>query len=190
MKANTLYIKNMVCDRCIKAVRHILETRGATVETVELGEVRLAQPFQGDMNALALALENEGFQLIDTRESRLINAIKSFVIKHIHHAEKEESSKKPFSSLLEQKIGRDYAYLSQLFSSIEGRTIESYVIDQRIERAKELLKYGELTVSEIAWKLNYSSVQHLSKQFKQKTGLTPSQFRSMVDGGRTSLDKI
>ena len=190
MKANTLYIKNMVCDRCIKAVRHILERQDASIDTIELGEVQLIQPFPGDTNALAQALEDEGFKLIDSRESQLINAVKSCVIKHVHHVDVEESPKMSFSSLLEQKVGRDYAYLSQLFSSIEGRTIESYLIDQRIERVKELLKYGELTVSEIAWKLQYSSVQHLSKQFKQKTGLTPSQFRSMVDVGRTQLDKI
>lgn len=185
-----LYIKNMVCDRCIMAVRQELDKTAIEYKNIQLGEVELSKPLEANQKAkLSESLNSLGFELLDDRKSTLITQIKSTIIKMVHANELVESNKK-LSVILSEKLGMDYHYISSLFSSIEGVTIEKYVILQRIERAKELLIYDELSLNEIADALGYSSVQHLSLQFKKVTGLTPTYFKQMKEKTRKPLDKI
>ena len=186
-----LFVKNMVCDRCIGAVKQQLLTLSIPYENVILGEISLKEPISSEQfQLLEHELRNLGFELLHDRKASIISQIKSCIIKFIHGGNGEEANKK-LSVLLSEKLGADYNYLSSLFSSIEGITIEKYVILQRIERAKELLTYNELSLNEIADQLSYSSVQHLSQQFKKVTGLTPSQYKqSAREIGRQSLDEI
>ncbi|ANE49925.1 AraC family transcriptional regulator [Flavisolibacter tropicus] len=185
-----LYIKNMVCDRCIMAVRQELDKTDIEYKNIQLGEVELSKPLEEDQKEkLSESLNSLGFELLDDRKSALIAQIKSTIIKMVHANELVESNKK-LSVILSEKLGMDYHYISSLFSSIEGVTIEKYVILQRIERAKELLIYDELNLNEIADALGYSSVQHLSLQFKKVTGLTPTYFKQMKEKNRKPLDKI
>ena len=185
-----LFIKNMVCDRCVMIVKQRLNALGIDYSGVELGEVKLNTPVTDEQFA---ALKDElhvfGFELLDDRKASIVNQIKSSIIRYIHCEDDSEMNKK-LSVLLSEKSGIDYNYLSSLFSAVEGITIEKYVILQRIERAKELLAYNELSLNEIADKLCYSSVQHLSQQFKKVTGLTPSQYKQSKEVGRTPLDQV
>jgi AraC family transcriptional regulator len=185
-----LYIKNMVCDRCILVVRQELDKLKLNYKNIQLGEVELTnQPTDEGIVELKEHLHILGFDLFDDKKTRLVEKIKSSIIQFIQGIEAEELNKK-LSVLLSEKLKMDYHHISSLFSSIEGVTIEKYVILQRIEKAKELLMYAELSLSEIADKLGYSSVQHLSQQFKKTTGLTPSHFKSLKKNMRTPLDKI
>ena len=181
----------MVCDRCILVVKQRLTALSIPFEQVELGEISLPQPPTDTMfNLLKQDLHLLGFELLDDRKASIVSQIKACVIKYIHGDDDEVMNKK-LSVLLSEKIKADYNYLSSLFSSIEGITIEKYVILQRIERAKEFLAYNELSLNEIADKLYYSSVQHLSLQFKKITGLTPSQYKqSAKELGRQPLDQV
>lgn len=180
----------MVCDRCIMAVRQELDKTDIEYKNIQLGEVELSKPLEEDQKEkLSESLNSLGFELLDDRKSALIAQIKSTIIKMVHANELVESNKK-LSVILSEKLGMDYHYISSLFSSIEGVTIEKYVILQRIERAKELLIYDELNLNEIADALGYSSVQHLSLQFKKVTGLTPTYFKQMKEKNRKPLDKI
>jgi len=190
MKTDKLYIKNMVCDRCIKVVWEELQKLGYSIKSIELGKVELIEPLEIDKTELELCLTNQGFELLDDPSSKMINEIKSIIINQVHYNEEINQPQENLSQILEREIGRDYSYISNLFSTIEGRTIENFIIQQKVEKVKELLKYGELTINEIAFELNYSSPQYLSNQFKQVTGLRPSQFRNMLDSGRKQLDKI
>src|SRR5450432_2026260 len=185
-----LYIKNMVCDRCILVVRQELDKLKLNYKNIQLGEVELTnQPTDEGIVELKEHLNILGFDLLDDKKTRLVEKIKSSIIQFIQGIEAEELNKK-LSVLLSEKLKMDYHHISSLFSSIEGVTIEKYVILQLIEKAKELLMYAELSLSEIADKLGYSSVQHLSQQFKKTTGLTPSHFKSLKKNMRTPLDKI
>jgi AraC family transcriptional regulator len=185
-----LYIKNMVCDRCILVVRQELDKLKLNYKNIQLGEVELTnQPTDEGIVELKEHLNILGFDLLDDKKTRLVEKIKSSIIQFIQGIEAEELNKK-LSVLMSEKLKMDYHHISSLFSSIEGVTIEKYVILQRIEKAKELLMYAELSLSEIADKLGYSSVQHLSQQFKKTTGLTPSHFKSLKKNMRTPLDKI
>ena len=179
----------MVCGRCLKAVGEILDDQGFSVISLDLGKAYVESEKEIDRNLLSKALVKEGFELIDDDQSKLINLIKTMVIQHVHH-ESSEIEQMNISTFLEKDLGKSYSYLSSLFSKVEGRTIEKYVILQRIERVKELLVYGELTISEIAYKLGYSSSQYLSNQFKAETGLTPSQFRKLMDKPRKAFDEL
>lgn len=188
--STTLYIKNMVCDRCIRVVREELSKLKLDVRSVSLGEVVLT----GQLNKLPMerirsALVENGFELIEDRKAKIIERIKLAILELVR-GEDEEKKRLKHSEYLSQKLGLDYHYLSMLFSSVESVTIEQYIILQKIERVKELLKYGELTLTEIAYSLGYSSVQHLSNQFRQVTGLTPSGFKSMTTASRRPLDHI
>jgi AraC-like DNA-binding protein len=184
----TLYVKNMVCDRCIRVVTQELENIGLDVRSVTLGEVTLT----GNSRDLPLVqirktLEENGFELIEDRKARTIEQLKLAIIRLI----REPGDRKlKYSAYLSKELGLEYHYLSTLFSSVENVTIEQYIIRQRVERAKELLKYGEKTLSEIAYELGYSSVQHLSNQFKHITGLTPTQFKRMTVNTRNPLDHV
>lgn len=185
-----LHIKNMVCDRCIMVVRQELDKQRLDYKNVQLGEVELAGEASAEqLEQLRERLSTLGFELLDDRKSTLINQIKSTIIRLIHNSGGEELNKK-ISVILSEKLGKEYHYLSGLFSSIEGVTIEKYIILQRIERAKELLIYDEMTLNEISYALGYSSVQHLSLQFKKVTGMTPTQFKNLSDRNRKPLDQV
>jgi AraC-like DNA-binding protein len=188
--AMKLYIKNMVCARCERTVGRLLAEAGLPVKHIHLGEAEAeSEPSPDQLAALRQALQAEGFDLLDDRASRLIAQLKTIIINEIHH-EPQKPEAVNFSDFLAQAVGYEYSYLSKLFSSVEGITIEKYIIAQKIERVKELLAYGELTLSEIAWQLGYSSSQHLSNQFKQATGLTPTQFKNGHQRGRRRLDEV
>jgi AraC family transcriptional regulator len=189
----TLYIKNMVCNRCIMVVQQELERQGLHPEKVSLGEVTIKEdkltPTQQDN--LDSALINLGFERIDDRKARLIESIKGKIIQMIHHTDKVEL-KFNWSSVLSDALHYEYNYLSNLFSSVEGITLEQYIIRQKIEKVKELLFYDELNLSQIADRLGYSSVAHLSAQFKKVTGFTPSELKKSrdIDQNRKPLDSI
>lgn len=190
MEITHLYIKNMVCNRCIKVVREELEGLGLEILQIKLGEVTVSGS-RDSINIVTLKekLEENGFELLDDKKARAIEKVKNVVVELIHQGD-EESIHTNFSSLISERVGLDYNYLSSLFSSMEGITIERYIILQRIERVKELLVYNELTLSEIAWKTGYSSVQHLSNQFKKVTGLTPSYFKQIKSEKRRGIDEV
>jgi AraC family transcriptional regulator len=168
-----LYIKNMVCNRCVLAVQQVFERAAIQVNKISLGEVELFEPIdEAKLNSIDKQLQALGFERIDDRKARLIEAIKNKVIQLIHHQQRLDR-KHNWSDILSEAMHYDYNYLSNLFSSVEGITLEQYIIRQKIEKAKELLFYDELNLSEIADRLGYSSVAHLSAQFKKITGLTP-----------------
>ncbi len=184
-----LYIKNMVCNRCIMVVKQELDKLGIEHGNVNLGEVELKKPLTaGQLGNLSKSLDALGFELLDDGRQKIIEKIKNVIIQHIHHNEDLEQFN--FSSILSSELHRDYSYLSKLFSEVEGITIEKYIIHQKIEKVKELIMYKELNLSEIAFKLGYSSVAHLSSQFKKVTGLTPSHFREVAQNKRKPLDKV
>lgn len=189
MGATHLYIKNMVCNRCIKVIREELEKLGLEIQEIKLGEVIVNDSNAIDYLALKEILEENGFELIDDKKARAIEKVKNVVVALIHQGG-EHSINMNFSDLIAERVGLDYNYLSGLFSSLESMTIERYIILQRIEKVKELLVYNELTLSEIAWETGYSSVQHLSNQFKKVTGLTPSYFKGIKEDKRRALDQV
>lgn len=184
-----LYIKNMVCNRCIMVVQQELEKLGFSPIRILLGEVEMAQTLSDEQKSLIRRhLQVFGFELIDDKKSRLINQVKSAVIELVH--QQNSALKTNLSDHLVQKTDQDYTYLSNLFSEVEGTTIEKYFIAQKIEKVKELLVYDQLTLSEIAFQLHYSSVAHLSSQFKKVTGLTPSHFKHIKAEKRRPLDEV
>ena len=181
----------MVCHRCILAVEGILQNEKILFQKVSIGEINLmAELSQDQKDSLAEKLNKIGFEIIDNYSGGLIEKIKQVVIKRARNEVDEKERKKKLSNYLSEKVNHEYTYLSSLFSSVEGRTIENYFIEQRIEKAKELLIYGQLTLSQIAFDLEYSSVAHLSTQFKKVTGLTPTYFKEVGIAKRKSLDKI
>lgn len=184
-----VYIKNMVCSRCKMVVRNEFEQAGIIPVSVELGEVELtSEPDENTRNQLSDSLLKLGFEIIDDRKSRLIEQIKNTVVTLIHHS--EETPRTNLSDYIAQKLNYDYTYLSNLFSEVEGTTIEKYVIAQRIEKVKELLMYDELTLSQIADQLGYSSVAYLSNQFKKQTGLSPSFYKSLKENQRKNIEEL
>ena len=181
----------MVCHRCVLAVESILQKLNIEFSKVMIGEIHLpAELPAAKMELLKEKLAAIGFELIDNNMSGLIEKIKSLVIKKARNDVDEKDNKIKLSNYLSGKLHHEYTYLSSLFSSVEGRTIENFFIEQRIEKAKELLVYGQMTLSEIAYELEYSSVAHLSGQFKKITGLTPSYFKEIGASMRRSLDSI
>lgn len=191
MPESNIFIKNMVCNRCVLAVETILKTSGILFNKVIIGEAHLIKPLTLlQKKLLSTALSEIGFELIDNQTVALVEKIKNLVLKKARNETDDKNRKLKLSVLLSEQLHHEYTYLSSLFSSIEGRTIENYFIEQRIEKAKELLVYGQLTLSEIAHQLDYSSVAHLSTQFKKITGLTPSFFKEVGNNKRKALDKI
>jgi AraC-like DNA-binding protein len=171
-------------------VKSQVDAAGLKYNQVNLGEVEVTEdPSPAQLEELKNRLSGMGFELLDDKKSAIVNQIKSTIIKLIHSEESELLNKK-ISVILAERIGKDYHSLSSLFSSVEGVTIEKYIILQRIERAKELLMYDELSLNQIADVLGYSSVQHLSQQFKKITGLTASEFKELKDNNRKPLDKV
>jgi AraC family transcriptional regulator len=187
---NKLYIKNMVCDRCKMVVRDQLEKIGIAYSNVDLGEIHLVGVAEKDkLEAFSKNISNLGFEIIEDKTARIVSSIKNAVLEFVRNPS-SHSRKLKFSSYLSEKLNKDYNYISNLFSELEGTTIEQYLIHQKIERVKELLVYDELSLSEVAHQLGYSSVQHLSNQFKKVTGLTPTHFKNLGEKKRIALDKI
>lgn len=179
----------MVCNRCIMVVQNELNKLGLELKNMKLGEVTLEKELTpSERNALEEALVPLGFQVIDDKKGRIIERIKNIIIDLVHNQNNE--AKTNLSNVLSEKLNHDYNYLSNLFSEVETTTIEKYFIAQRVEKVKELLVYDELSLSEIAYRLNYSSVSYLSNQFKKVTGLTPSHFKQIREDKRKPLDKV
>ncbi len=190
MNSTTLHIRNMVCNRCIKVVQDEFAKLNLDIQDIELGKVNVSpQLSEKKIEDVRKVLDNNGFELIDDKKSKLIDRIKTIIIEKIHYSESGFESINT-SEYLAKELGHDYSYLSNLFSSVEGITIEKYIINQKIEKVKELLVYDELTLNEISYQLGYSSVQHLSNQFKKITGLTPSHFKKLKENKRKPLDKV
>lgn len=180
----------MVCNRCNMVVELELKKLNLTPLSVTLGEVSIEEDINDSQKQeISNVLLSLGFELIDDKRSRLIEQIKTSIVDLIHYSGDSEL-KVNLSDFLSEKIHHDYNYMSNIFSEVEGTTIEKYLITQKIERVKELLVYDELTLSEIADQLNYSSVAHLSSQFKKTTGLTPSHFKQIGSEKRKPLDKV
>lgn len=183
-------IKNMVCDRCVKSVAGIFNSAGISINKIELGKVAVEEDLSIlQMQQIRTALELEGFEIIDDHRLRLTEEIKKLIIELVHYKELDEMNEN-LSDYLASRLHKDYTYLSNLFSSIENTTIEQYFILQKIEKVKEWLVYNELTLSEMAFKLGYSSVAHLSNQFRKITGFTPSQFKKLKEHNRRKLDSL
>jgi AraC-like DNA-binding protein len=184
-----LYIKNMVCSRCKMMLRSELERAGLEFTSIELGEVELkTKPGIEQLKAFDDRLRMLGFELIDDKKSRIIEKVKTSIIELVHHSGKYPKAN--LSGFISSQLHYDYTYLSNLFSEVEGTTIEKYFIAQRIEKVKELLIYDELSLSEIADRLNYSSVAYLSGQFKKITGLTPSFYKSLKEHKRKNIEDL
>lgn len=173
-----LFIKNMVSLRCKMVVKTELENLGLHTNAIELGEVDIDEILTDELrDCLKIALLRSGLELLEDKKSILIEKIKNVIVEMVHYS--EEAPRTNFSDYLSSKLNYDYNYLSNLFSEVKGTTIAHFIIIHKIERAKELLVYDELTLTQIAEKLHYSSVAHLSNQFKKVTGLTPSFFKQM-----------
>jgi AraC-like DNA-binding protein len=179
----------MVSARCKMAVKEELKKLGLHFIVVELGEVEIMEKITAEQrDQLKLALHDSGLELMDDKRSVLIERIKNVIVEMVHHS--DEVIKVNFSHYLSEKLNHDYTYLANLFSEVQGTTIEQFIISHKIERIKELIIYGELNITEIAWKMNYSSVAHLSNQFKKMTGLTPSHFKKLKDKKRNPIEEI
>lgn len=189
METKILHIKNMVCGRCIKVVKEEIEKLGHKVDDIKLGEVKVNSENEINLNEISKVLEENGFELLGDKQAKQIEEIKIALIELIQN-NSEMLEKISLSKYLSDRFHITYQHLSTLFSSKEGITIEKYFINQKIEKAKELLIYNEFTLSEISYRLGYSSVQHLSNQFKKVTGFTPSEFKKLRDKKRLPLDKI
>ena len=179
----------MVCIRCKMVVKAELEKLGLHYTVVELGEAEIKGPLSlGQRDQLNVALKKSGLELMDDKKSMLIEKIKNIIIELVHYT--DEQLKINLSDHISQKLNHDYTYLANLFSEVEGTTIEKFFIAHKIERVKELLLYDELNLTEISYKLNYSSVAHLSNQFKKVTGLTPTFFRQLRNKKLQTLDEV
>lgn len=184
-----LYIKYMVSNRCKMLVKSELKKLGVHYILVDLGVVDVMETLSTDQREqFRLALRKSGLELMDDKKAVLIEKIKNVIIELVHHS--DELPKVNFSDYLSEKLHYDYTYLSNLFSEVQGITIEKFSIAHKIERVKELIIYNELSITEIAWKLNYSSVAHLSNQFKKVTGLSPSHFKKLKGERRIPVEEI
>jgi YesN/AraC family two-component response regulator len=185
-----LHIKNMVCGRCIKTVSSVFESITGRPPQVGLGKVVLTGELSGEQLKKARELlQSEGFDLLDDARTKLVEEIKNLIVKLVHYDELD-SMHQNLSTYLVNHLHKDYNYLSTLFSSVENNTIEQFFILQKIEKIKEWLVYDELTLSEMSFRLGYSSVAHLSNQFKKMTGFTPSVFKKLKDHHRKPLDEV
>ena len=188
-KSSKLLIKNMVCRRCVMTVENILGTLHIPYDKVTLGEIDLPGKLStNDRKNLEAELQKVGFELTETKVSKTIEEIKQALTAYLGLGMDSQNIK--LSSFITKRVPYDYSYLSDLFSSIEGKTIEQYFILQRIEKVKELLVYDQLSLTEISYQTGFSSVHHLSSQFKKVTGLTPSHFKKIGSAKRKSLDRL
>jgi AraC-like DNA-binding protein len=185
-----VHIRNMVCPRCIRSVAGIFNDAGIAVNEVELGKVDTINKLSDEqVSQIKKALAEDGFEWLDDQKVRLVEQIKLLIMKLVQD-EQLAGMRENLSDYLAGKLHKDYRYLSTLFSSLEEHTIEQYFILQKIEKVKEWLVYDEYTLSEIAFKLGYSSVAHLSAQFKRTTGFTPSDYKRLKDHHRKPLDSV
>jgi len=179
----------MVSNRCKMAVKDELRKLGLHYIVVDLGEVEIMENISlAQREQLKIDLLQSGLELMDDKRAMLIEKIKNVIIEMVHHS--DEVIKVNFSEYLSSKLDHDYTYLANLFSEVQGTTIEQFLISHKVERIKELIIYGELNITEIAWKMNYSSVAHLSNQFKKVTGLTPSHFKKLKVKRRSPIEEI
>ena len=179
----------MVSTRCKMMVKEELKKMGLHFIVVDLGEVEIMEDLTNEQQSeLKMALLSSGLELMDDKRAVLIEKIKNVIIEMIHYA--DELPVKNYSNHISEKLNHDYTYLSNIFSEVKGITIQQFIIIHKIERIKELIIYDEMNITEIAWKMNYSSVAHLSTQFKKVTGLTPSHFKQLKDRRRSPIDEI
>ena len=184
-----IYIKYMVSIRCKMIVKSQLAKLGLHYISVDLGEVDIKEEISEEQLArLSVGLKKSGLELMDDKKSILVEKIKGVIIEVVHYM--EEPIKINLSDHLSEKLGHNYTYLANLFSEVKGITIEQFYLAHKIEKVKELLVYDELNLTEIAYKLNYSSVAHLSNQFKKITGLTPSHFKNLKNKRRSNLENV
>ncbi len=184
-----LYIKNMVCIRCKMVVKEELAKLGLHYSVLELGEAEIMESVSAEQHdQIKMALMKSGLELMDDKKSVLIQKIKNVIIELVHYTDERLTIN--FSEFLSRKLNHDYTYLANLFSEVQGITIEKFIIAHKIERVKELLAYNELTLTEIAYQMHYSSVAHLSTQFKKVTDLTPSHFKQLRDKRRSLLEEV
>ncbi|SMO47385.1 AraC-type DNA-binding protein [Fodinibius sediminis] len=178
----------MVCSHCAEVLKQKLEDNDFRVQNIDLGELELAEDLSPkDYQRLLSVVRNNGFDIINDEGSKTVERIKHLIIKLVRSEQPLEGN---LSDYLSDNIHKDYQQLSRLFSGVEGKSIERYFILQKIERAKELIVYGEQTLSEIAYALDYSSQQHFSRQFKKETGLAPSHFKEIKENRRTAIDQL
>ena len=186
-----LHVRNMVCDRCIMVVQQQLEQRGFHVISIALGHVEIEPaPSEQQLLDIGAAMRIIGFELIDGEKDKLVAQIRNIIIETVHHSNGGSEINRNYSDLLTDRLHKDYSHLSRLFSEHENRTIEKFIIQQKIEKVKELLEYGELNMNGIALEMGYSSSAHLSTQFKNVTGMSPSAYKQERHLSRKSLDKI
>ncbi len=179
----------MVSTRCKMAVKEELKKLGLHFVVVDLGEVDIMENINEEQrNQLKIGLSASGLELMDDKKAVLIEKIINVIVEMIHYS--EELPKVNYSDYISEKLAYDYTYLSNLFSEVRGITLQQFIIIHKIERVKELLLYEELNLTEISYKMNYSSVAHLSNQFKKVTGLSPSQFKNLKDRNRTPIEEI
>ncbi len=185
-----IHIKYMVSSRCKMLVKAELDKLGLEYAQVELGEVELKKPInQGQYAELQSSLMKSGLELIEDKKAILADKIRVAVVELVHYS--DDMSKVNFADYISQKLGHQYSYLTTIFSEVTNMTIEQYVIIHKVERAKELLLYGDLNLTEISHKLRYSSLAHLSAQFKKVTGMTPTQFKKLKEHTRrTTLESL
>ncbi len=184
-----LYIKYMVSLRCKMVVKDALNDLGLHYIMIDLGIVEISEELTEDQREkLKKALLVSGLELMDDKKSMIIEKIKNVIIEMVHYS--DEMPKVNYSEYISQKLGQDYTHMSKIFSEVKGITIEHFIIFHKIEKVKELLLYDELNLTQISYILDYSSVAHLSKQFKKVTGLTPSYFKQLKTKRRNGLDSI
>lgn len=184
-----LYIKNMVCNRCKLVTAKVFQELNILTDSVELGVVKLSQEISPDsMGLLGLRLKELGFEILQDKDQMTIEKVKNLIVGIVYEDAGDPGEN--LSETIKKHLNKDYSSISKMFSELEGITIEKYLINLKVERAKELLMYDELTLSEIAYKLNYSSPAYLSNQFKKVTGLRPSFFKQLKESKRRSIDEI
>ena len=184
-----IYVKNMACESCKVVVKEALEELDIKPVKVELGEIETKEEISDeDKLKLNKIIKKVGLELLEKKQGILVEKIRQVIIDYVYNTEDKPTIK--FSAILSSELNHSYTYLANFFSEIEATTIEQYMIGLKIERIKELIIYGELNMTEIAWKMNYSSVAHLSNQFKKVTGLTPSHFKQMKDKRRSPIEEI
>jgi AraC-like DNA-binding protein len=189
MQTMKLYIKYMVSNRCKILVKESLKDLGLHFIVVELGVVEIMETLtKPQLESLKAVLNESGLELMDDKRAMLIERIKTVIIEMVHHS--DELPKSNFSDFISDKLDHDYTYLANLFSEVQGTTIEQFIIAHKVERIKELIIYDEMNITEIAYKMNYSSVAHLSSQFKKVTGLTPTHFKQLKDKKRNPIEDI
>jgi AraC-like DNA-binding protein len=179
----------MVSTRCKMLVKEELKKLNLHFIVVELGEIEIMETITIEQrDLLNNALKQSGLELMDDKKAVLIEKVKNIIIEMVHYSDELPSIN--YSDYISSKVGLDYTYISNIFTEVKGLTIQQFIINHKVERIKELIIYDELNITEIAWKMNYSSVAHLSNQFKKITGLSPSHFKLLKDKRRTPIEEI